>query len=505
MYLDFYNLKAQPFNITPDPRYLFFSRYHREAFEHIIFGITQQKGFIQITGEVGAGKSTLCRAILDELDENYSTALILNPVMTAIQLLRSVLRELDLDDRGNDRVRAHRPPQHLSPGTRRRRSGRGAPHRRGPGHVPGSPRAGASAVESGNRRPQAPPDRARRPARAQDHARERSAASAQPAHHGALPHRPDPQGRDRGLYPSPAPGCGFQRSTEFHRPPRTAPSIVTRAAYRDSSTRSATRPCSAAMSRDATASVSGRSAARSESSAGGRCESHRRRPPQGPARRRPSASPTARGCSFRPRISNSSQPLEPRARARPRRGHRRCRHGRRRQCGVVASQPERTGRRPLGLRSPATGEASLATITASSPALPELPDCRAMAVPTTATASETSSESVRPDGEAGRPAAQLTVAVDPPPARNISRSPSVRRWIHRYRGWRRCLCPRGRSREGPASASTYIVFRPDDPFAEINGIELHPGGVVEGFRVKAIERDRVHLSDGRRTSSCRAP
>jgi general secretion pathway protein A len=105
MYLDFYNLKAQPFNITPDPRYLFFSRYHREAFEHIIYGITQQKGFIQITGEVGAGKSTLCRAVLDELDENFSTALILNPVMTGIQLLRSVLRELGLDDRGNDRVR----------------------------------------------------------------------------------------------------------------------------------------------------------------------------------------------------------------------------------------------------------------------------------------------------------------------------------------------------------------------------------------------------------------
>ena len=105
MYEDFYGLKALPFNITPDPRYLFFSRCHREAFEHIIYGITQRKGFIQITGEVGAGKSTICRAVLEELDEGYSTALILNPVMTGIQLLRTVLRELDLDDRGNDRVR----------------------------------------------------------------------------------------------------------------------------------------------------------------------------------------------------------------------------------------------------------------------------------------------------------------------------------------------------------------------------------------------------------------
>jgi len=105
MYEDFYGLKALPFNITPDPRFLFFSNGHREAFEHIVFGITQRKGFIQITGEVGAGKSTICRAVLEELDDGTSTALILNPVMTGIQLLRSVLRELDLDDRGNDRVR----------------------------------------------------------------------------------------------------------------------------------------------------------------------------------------------------------------------------------------------------------------------------------------------------------------------------------------------------------------------------------------------------------------
>jgi len=105
MYQEFYGLTEPPFNITPDPRYLFFSRRHREAFEHILFGITQRKGFIQLTGEVGAGKSTVCRAVLEELREGYATALILNPMMTAIQLLRSILRELGVDDRGNDRVR----------------------------------------------------------------------------------------------------------------------------------------------------------------------------------------------------------------------------------------------------------------------------------------------------------------------------------------------------------------------------------------------------------------
>jgi len=105
MYQEFYGLDAPPFSITPDPRYLFYSRRHREAFEHILFGVTQRAGFIQITGDVGTGKTTLCRAVLEELDEGYATALILNPVMTGIQLLRSILRELGLDDRGNDRVR----------------------------------------------------------------------------------------------------------------------------------------------------------------------------------------------------------------------------------------------------------------------------------------------------------------------------------------------------------------------------------------------------------------
>jgi general secretion pathway protein A len=105
MYEEFYGLQASPFNITPDPRYLFFSRQHREAFEHIVFGVDQRKGFIQITGEVGTGKTTLCRAVLERLGDGYRTAVILNPVMTGIQLLRSILREFGLDDRGNDRVR----------------------------------------------------------------------------------------------------------------------------------------------------------------------------------------------------------------------------------------------------------------------------------------------------------------------------------------------------------------------------------------------------------------
>ena len=78
MYLEFYGLAEPPFSITPNPRYLFYSARHREAFNHMVYGIRERKGFVQLTGEVGAGKTTLCRALLEELGNNCSTALILN-------------------------------------------------------------------------------------------------------------------------------------------------------------------------------------------------------------------------------------------------------------------------------------------------------------------------------------------------------------------------------------------------------------------------------------------
>jgi general secretion pathway protein A len=103
MYNEFYGFRESPFNITPDPRFLFFSDRHREAFNHILFGIRERKGFIQITGEVGAGKTTVCRAILEELGPNVRTALILNPCLTSTQLLRALLVELGLEAK-NDKV-----------------------------------------------------------------------------------------------------------------------------------------------------------------------------------------------------------------------------------------------------------------------------------------------------------------------------------------------------------------------------------------------------------------
>jgi general secretion pathway protein A len=100
MYLDFYGLKEYPFNITPDPRFLFFSTQHREAFDSLIYGINQRKGFIALTGEVGSGKTTLCRAVLSNLSRNTRSALVLNPSLSETQLLRAILNDFGLAVKG---------------------------------------------------------------------------------------------------------------------------------------------------------------------------------------------------------------------------------------------------------------------------------------------------------------------------------------------------------------------------------------------------------------------
>ena len=102
MYLDYFNLKEPPFNITPDPHYLFMSRQHREAYTHVMYGIRERKGFIQLTGEVGSGKTTLCRAVLAELGHQVQTALILNPCLTETQMLRAILQDFGLKTTGKD-------------------------------------------------------------------------------------------------------------------------------------------------------------------------------------------------------------------------------------------------------------------------------------------------------------------------------------------------------------------------------------------------------------------
>src|SRR5690242_15351971 len=104
VYLQYYGLSEPPFDITPNPRFLFYSAKHREAYNHLLFGIRERKGFVQLTGEVGAGKTTLCRAILEQLGDQFSTALILNPVLDPDQLMKAIAMEFGLNVRGLDRM-----------------------------------------------------------------------------------------------------------------------------------------------------------------------------------------------------------------------------------------------------------------------------------------------------------------------------------------------------------------------------------------------------------------
>ncbi len=93
MYKTFFGFKEHPFNLTPDPRYLYLSRYHREALDHLLYGINQRKGFIAITGGVGTGKTTLCRALLDHLDDKTQSALIFSSFVSHMEILRSIAHE----------------------------------------------------------------------------------------------------------------------------------------------------------------------------------------------------------------------------------------------------------------------------------------------------------------------------------------------------------------------------------------------------------------------------
>jgi general secretion pathway protein A len=95
MYQSFYGFAEMPFNITPDPKFLYLSPSHLEALQHLKYGIQERKGFIVLVGEVGCGKTTLCRRLLNELDaERFDTALILNPRVTETEMLETILLEL---------------------------------------------------------------------------------------------------------------------------------------------------------------------------------------------------------------------------------------------------------------------------------------------------------------------------------------------------------------------------------------------------------------------------
>jgi len=96
MYETYFGLKENPFTLSPDPRYLYLSPQHREAMNCLIYGIGEKKGFMVVTGGIGTGKTTLCRALLAGLDGSVATALIFNPALSDIELLRTINQEFGI-------------------------------------------------------------------------------------------------------------------------------------------------------------------------------------------------------------------------------------------------------------------------------------------------------------------------------------------------------------------------------------------------------------------------
>jgi general secretion pathway protein A len=97
MYAKYFGFDEKPFTLTPNPRFMYLSSNHREAFAHLLYGINNHYGFIELVGEVGTGKTTILRTLLAQLnDETYRTALIFNPCLSGVELLRSINHEFDL-------------------------------------------------------------------------------------------------------------------------------------------------------------------------------------------------------------------------------------------------------------------------------------------------------------------------------------------------------------------------------------------------------------------------
>ncbi|MDD2852155.1 MAG: AAA family ATPase [Desulfuromonadaceae bacterium] len=98
MYTKYFGFIEKPFTLTPNPRFIFLSKHHKEAFAHLLYGINNHYGFIELVGEVGTGKTTVLRTLLSQLNEdNYRSALIFNPCLTGVELLRKINHEFGLN------------------------------------------------------------------------------------------------------------------------------------------------------------------------------------------------------------------------------------------------------------------------------------------------------------------------------------------------------------------------------------------------------------------------
>src|SRR5436309_5228023 len=99
MYETYYGFAEKPFSLTPDPKYLYRSQSHANAFELLQYAIRRREGFAVVTGDIGTGKTTLCRALLEEIDRTTFTALVLNPFLSEADLLKRILQDFGVISR----------------------------------------------------------------------------------------------------------------------------------------------------------------------------------------------------------------------------------------------------------------------------------------------------------------------------------------------------------------------------------------------------------------------
>src|SRR6187549_2078625 len=114
MYMRFFGLKQEPFSLAPDPRYLYMSKRHREALAHLLYGVGGGGGFVLLSGEIGAGKTTVCRCFLEQIPKRCNVAYIFNPKLTVTELLKTICDEFRVPYRhegpGGATVKDHLDP-----------------------------------------------------------------------------------------------------------------------------------------------------------------------------------------------------------------------------------------------------------------------------------------------------------------------------------------------------------------------------------------------------------
>jgi general secretion pathway protein A len=109
MYETYYGFSEKPFDLTPDPKYLYRSESHADAFELLRYAIERREGFVVVTGDTGTGKTTLCRALLDQVDRRTFAALLLSPFTSEEDLLRAILEDLGVVSRGEEGPASRQP------------------------------------------------------------------------------------------------------------------------------------------------------------------------------------------------------------------------------------------------------------------------------------------------------------------------------------------------------------------------------------------------------------